>query len=187
MLQIDTTNILFICGGAFVGLEDIIENRVGEKSMGFGANVKTKKEKSQGELFSQLMPEDLLKFGLIPELIGRIPMVVALHPLDKEALINILTAPKNALVKQYKKLFRMDGIDLEFEDDAISEIAEEALTRNTGARGLRSIIETIMVDAMYEAPSDKSIRKCIVTKDAVHDPKKLVYEYDEPSRLKDNA
>ncbi|MBQ4289250.1 MAG: ATP-dependent Clp protease ATP-binding subunit ClpX [Clostridia bacterium] len=187
MLQIDTTNILFICGGAFVGLEDIIENRVGEKSMGFGANVKTKKEKSQGELFSQLMPEDLLKFGLIPELIGRIPMVVALHPLDKEALINILTGPKNALVKQYKKLFRMDGIDLEFEDDAISEIAEEALTRNTGARGLRSIIETIMVDAMYEAPSDKSIRKCIVTKDAVHDPKKLVYEYDEPSRLKDNA
>ena len=187
MLQIDTTNILFICGGAFVGLEDIIENRVGEKSMGFGANVKTKKEKSQGELFSQLMPEDLLKFGLIPELIGRIPMVVALHPLDKEALINILTAPKNALVKQYKKLFRMDGIDLEFEDDAISEIAEEALTRNTGARGLRFIIETIMVDAMYEAPSDKSIRKCIVTKDAVHDPKKLVYEYDEPSRLKDNA
>ncbi len=187
MLQIDTTNILFICGGAFVGLEDIIENRVGEKSMGFGANVKTKKEKSQGELFSQLMPEDLLKFGLIPELIGRIPMVVALHPLDKEALINILTGPKNALVKQYKKLFRMDGIDLEFEDDAISEIAEEALTRNTGARGLRSIIETIMVDAMYEAPSDKSIRKCIVTKEAVHDPKKLVYEYDEPSRLKDNA
>ena len=187
MLQIDTTNILFICGGAFVGLEDIIENRVGEKSMGFGANVKTKKEKSQGELFSQLMPEDLLKFGLIPELIGRIPMVVALHPLDKEALINILTEPKNALVKQYKKLFRMDGIDLEFEDDAISEIAEEALTRNTGARGLRSIIETIMVDAMYEAPSDKGIRKCIVTKDAVHDPKKLVYEYDEPSRLKDNA
>lgn len=173
MLQIDTTNILFICGGAFVGLEKIIEQRVGKKTMGFGAEVKTKQERNLGELYSQLLPEDLLKFGLIPEFIGRVPMVVTLEALDKKALINILTEPKNALVKQYRKLFSMDGIRLTFEEDAIEEVAALALERNTGARGLRSILETVMLDAMYEVPSRKDISECVVTREAVRDPKKL--------------
>ena len=157
MLQIDTTNILFICGGAFVGLENIIEQRVGKKTMGFGAEVKTRAERNLGELYSQILPEDLLKFGLIPEFIGRVPMVVTLEALDENALVNILTKPKNALVKQYQKLFAMDGIRLTFEEDAIREVAKLALERKTGARGLRSILEGIMVDAMYEAPSRKDI------------------------------
>ncbi len=173
MLQIDTTNILFICGGAFVGLEKIIEQRVGKKTMGFGAEVKTKQERNLGELYSQLLPEDLLKFGLIPEFIGRVPMVVTLEALDKKALINILTEPKNALVKQYRKLFSMDGIRLTFEEDAIEEVAALALERNTGARGLRSILETVMLDAMYEVPSRKDISECVVTREAVRDPQKL--------------
>lgn len=173
MLQIDTTNILFICGGAFVGLEKIIEQRVGKKTMGFGAEVKTKQERNLGELYSQLLPEDLLKFGLIPEFIGRVPVVVTLEALDKKALINILTEPKNALVKQYRKLFSMDGIRLTFEEDAIEEVAALALERNTGARGLRSILETVMMDAMYEVPSRKDISECVVTREAVLDPQKL--------------
>ena len=173
MLQIDTTNILFICGGAFVGLENIIEQRVGKKTMGFGAEVKTRAERNLGELYSQILPEDLLKFGLIPEFIGRVPMVVTLEALDENALVNILTKPKNALLKQYQKLFAMDGIRLTFEEDAIREIAKLALERKTGARGLRSILEGIMVDAMYEAPSRKDIAECIVTKAAVRDSKEL--------------
>ena len=173
MLQIDTTNILFICGGAFVGLENIIEQRVGKKTMGFGAEVKTRAERNLGELYSQILPEDLLKFGLIPEFIGRVPMVVTLEALDENALVNILTEPKNALVKQYQKLFAMDGIRLTFEEDAIREVAKLALERKTGARGLRSILEGIMVDAMYEAPSRKDIAECIVTKAAVRDSKEL--------------
>ena len=173
MLQIDTTNILFICGGAFVGLENIIEQRVGKKTMGFGAEVKTRAERNLGELYSQILPEDLLKFGLIPEFIGRVPMVVTLEALDENALVNILTKPKNALVKQYQKLFAMDGIRLTFEEDAIREVAKLALERKTGARGLRSILEGIMVDAMYEAPSRKDIAECIVTKAAVRDSKEL--------------
>ena len=173
MLQIDTTNILFICGGAFVGLENIIEQRVGKKTMGFGAEVKTRAERNLGELYSQILPEDLLKFGLIPEFIGRVPMVVTLEALDENALVNILTKPKNALLKQYQKLFAMDGIRLTFEEDAIREVAKLALERKTGARGLRSILEGIMVDAMYEAPSRKDIAECIVTKAAVRDSKEL--------------
>ena len=173
MLQIDTTNILFICGGAFVGLENIIEQRVGKKTMGFGAEVKTKQERNLGELYSQLLPEDLLKFGLIPEFIGRIPMVVTLEALDKKALINILTEPKNALVKQYRKLFSMEGIQLTFEKDAIEEVAALALERNTGARGLRSILENVMMDAMYEVPSRQDVSECVVTREAVRNPKKL--------------
>ena len=166
-LQIDTTNILFICGGAFSGLEGIIEKRVGKKSMGFGANVQTKKEKDLGELYSQIMPEDLLKYGLIPEFVGRMPIIVTLEGLDEEALVSILTQPKNALTKQYKKLFEMDGIELQFENGAISEIAKMALERNTGARGLRSILESAMMDVMYEAPSKGDVQKCIVTRDAI--------------------
>lgn len=173
MLQIDTTNILFICGGAFVGLENIIEQRVGKKAMGFGAEVKTKQERNLGELYSQLLPEDLLKFGLIPEFIGRIPMVVTLEALDKKALINILTEPKNALVKQYRKLFSMEGIQLTFEKDAIEEVAALALERNTGARGLRSILENVMMDAMYEVPSRQDVSECVVTREAVRNPQKL--------------
>ena len=173
MLQIDTTNILFICGGAFVGLENIIEQRVGKKTMGFGAEVKTRAERNLGELYSQILPEDLLKFGLIPEFIGRVPMVVTLEALDENALVNILTKPKNALLKQYQKLFAMDGIRLTLEEDAIREVAKLALERKTGARGLRSILEGIMVDAMYEAPSRKDIAECIVTKAAVRDSKEL--------------
>ena len=186
MLQIDTTNILFICGGAFVGLESIIEQRVGKKTMGFGADVKTKQEKNLGELYNELLPQDLLKFGLIPEFIGRIPMVVTLEALDKDALKNILTEPKNSLVKQYKKLFAMDGITLEFEDEAIEEVATLALERNTGARGLRSILETIMIDAMYEAPSRKDIRECIITKEAVRRPEKLKLISDSQPALQAN-
>ncbi len=166
-LQIDTTNILFICGGAFVGLEDIIERRVGKKSMGFGADVQTKKERNQGALFSQLQPEDLLKFGMIPEFVGRIPIVVSLEALTEEALVNILTKPKNALTKQYKKLFELDGVELQFEQDAVEEIAKQAIERNTGARGLRSIIESIMMDAMFEVPSEEDVQTCVVTKDTI--------------------
>lgn len=166
-LQIDTTNILFICGGAFVGLEEIIERRVGKKTMGFGANVQTRKERNQGELFSELLPEDLLKFGLIPEFVGRVPIVVALEALTKEALVNILTKPKNALIKQYKKLFELDGVSLQFEEEAVEEIAEQAIERNTGARGLRSILESIMMDVMFEVPSEEDIDTCIVTKDTI--------------------
>ncbi|MBR6816434.1 MAG: ATP-dependent Clp protease ATP-binding subunit ClpX [Clostridia bacterium] len=186
MLQIDTTNILFICGGAFVGLESIIEQRVGKKTMGFGADVKTKQEKNLGELYNELLPQDLLKFGLIPEFIGRVPMVVTLEALDKDALKNILTEPKNSLVKQYKKLFDMDGITLKFEDEAIEEVATLALERNTGARGLRSILETIMIDAMYEAPSRKDIRECIITKEAVRRPEKLKLISDSQPALQAN-
>lgn len=166
-LQIDTTNILFICGGAFVGLEEIIERRVGKKTMGFGANVQTRRERNQGELFSELLPEDLLKFGLIPEFVGRVPIVVALEALTKEALVNILTKPKNALIKQYKKLFEMDGVSLQFDAEAVEEIAEQAIERNTGARGLRSILESIMMDVMFEVPSEGDIDTCIVTKDTI--------------------
>ena len=166
-LQIDTTNILFICGGAFGGLETVIENRVGRKSMGFGADVRSRKEKDKGEMFSQMLPEDLIKFGLIPEFVGRVPVVVTLDPLDEAALVNILTKPKNALTKQYKKLLEIDGVDLSFEDDAISEIAKLALERNTGARGLRSIIEGVMIDVMYDIPSRSDISKCVITKNCI--------------------
>lgn len=166
-LQIDTTNILFICGGAFVGLEDIIERRVGKKSMGFGADVQTKKERNQGVLFSELLPEDLLKFGMIPEFVGRIPIVVTLEALTEAALVEILTKPKNALTKQYKKLFEMDGVELKFDEDAVAEIAKQAIERNTGARGLRSILESIMMDAMYEVPSEEDVQACVVTKDTI--------------------
>ena len=166
-LQIDTTNILFICGGAFGGLENIIENRVGKKTMGFGADVQSKKEKDLGKLFEEVLPEDLLKYGLIPEFIGRVPVLVTLQSLDEKALVNILTQPKNALTKQFKKLLALDGVELEFENDALSEIAKLALERNTGARGLRAIVETLMMDVMYEMPSRDDVERCIVTRDAI--------------------
>ena len=166
-LQIDTTNILFICGGAFGGLEGIIENRVGKKTMGFGAQVQSKKERDLGELFEQLLPEDLLKFGLIPEFVGRVPVVTTLRALDEDALVNILTQPKNALVKQYQKLFEMDGVTLRFEEESIREVAKLALERNTGARGLRSIMESVLMDVMYDVPSQEGVIECVVTPDAI--------------------
>ncbi len=167
LIQIDTTNILFICGGAFNGLESIIENRTGKKSMGFGADVQTKAEKDLGELFAQVLPEDLLKFGLIPEFVGRVPVIATLENLNEDALIRILTEPKNSLVRQYAKLMEMDGVSLEFEPDALKEVAKLAIKRKTGARGLRAIIENTLKEIMFEIPSREDIEKCVVTKETV--------------------
>jgi ATP-dependent Clp protease ATP-binding subunit ClpX len=166
-IQIDTTNILFICGGAFDGLEKIIERRIGEKTIGFGADIKTRQEKKIGDLLRQIMPEDLLKYGLIPEFIGRLPVVVALDALDETALMRILVEPKNALVKQFQKLFAMDGVELEFNEEALREVASRAMARKTGARGLRSIFEEAMLDTMFEIPSDDKIKRCIITRNAI--------------------
>ncbi len=167
LLQIDTTNILFICGGAFDGLENIIETRLNRKAIGFNSEVVSRDEKEIGEILKKVEPQDLIKFGLIPEFVGRVPIEVSLDGLDKEALIRILKEPKNALVKQYKKLFDMDGVELDFEDEALESVADQAHERKTGARGLRSIMEKSMMNVMYEIPSDDSIEKCIVTKEAV--------------------
>ncbi|NLC04595.1 MAG: ATP-dependent Clp protease ATP-binding subunit ClpX [Tissierellia bacterium] len=166
-IQIDTTNILFIVGGAFDGLDKIIQNRVGKKLMGFGADVVSQQEIKLGELLKELQPEDLLKFGLIPEFVGRLPIMVTLEELDEESLVKILTQPKNALVKQYKELLAMDNVDLEFDEEALRTIARKAIERKTGARGLRSIIEETMLDIMYEIPSRDDIEKCLITKDTV--------------------
>ncbi len=167
MLQIDTTNILFICGGAFVGMDKVIENRLATKSIGFGAELSNINEKTESELLKEVMPQDFVKYGLIPELIGRIPVVVSLDSLDEDALIRILKEPKNSLVKQYQALFAMDNVTLTFQEDALREIAREAVERKTGARGLRAIVEKTMMNSMYEVPSDESISECIITKDAV--------------------
>ena len=175
-IQIDTTNILFICGGAFDGIDKIIGDRIGKKGLGFGADIKSKQEKNIGELLSHITPHDLLKFGLIPEFIGRLPIVAKLDSLDEAALCDILTKPKNALVKQYQALLDMDDVDLEFDDAAISAIAKKALKRNTGARGLRSIIEETMTDIMFEIPSDENVEKCIIHENCITDnvPPELV-------------
>ncbi|MBM7615201.1 ATP-dependent Clp protease ATP-binding subunit ClpX [Alkaliphilus hydrothermalis] len=166
-IQIDTTNVLFICGGAFDGIEKIIQKRTGKTSMGFGADVKSKEIKDLGTLLKNIQPEDLLKFGLIPEFVGRLPVMVTLDQLDEEALVQILSEPKNALVKQYTKLFEIDGVKIEFEEDALRLIAQKAIERKTGARGLRGITESLMMDIMYEIPSDETIEKVIITKDTV--------------------
>ena len=167
LLQIDTSNILFICGGAFEGLENIIKDRIGKKSMGFGADIPSKKDVDKYKVFEQILPQDLLKFGIIPEFIGRLPIIATLKELDKEALIQITTEPKNALVKQYKKLLQMDDVELEFEREALEAIVDKAIERKTGARGLRSIIEEIMRDIMFDIPSNEKIEKCIITSDTV--------------------
>ena len=166
-LQVDTTNILFICGGAFAGIDDIISSRVGKKTMGFGADVKSKNDINKAEVLKSVLPEDLLKYGLIPEFIGRLPVVVTLDSLDEKALVSILKEPRNALVKQYQKFLELDNVELEFNDEALAAIAKEALRRNTGARGLRAIIEKIMRNVMYEVPSRDDINKCIVTEEVV--------------------
>ncbi len=177
-IQIDTTNILFICGGAFAGLENIIGARIGKKSMGFGAEIKTKEEQKIDSLLKKVLPEDLMKFGLIPEFAGRLPVVVTLDSLDVDALIRILKEPKNALIKQYEHFLAMDNVELVFEEGALKAIAEEAMKRSAGARGLRAIIESIMRDVMYEVPSRADVKKCIVTEEVIreHKPPTLVLE-----------
>lgn len=170
-IQLDTTNILFICGGAFDGLEKIIERRIGKKTMGFGAEIQSKLEKPIGEILRQVMPEDLLKYGMIPEFIGRLPVIVSLDALDEVALIQILTEPKNALVKQFKKIMELDSVELEFTDDALEAIAGQTMKMNTGARGLRGIIEKLLLDVMYEIPSRTDVKKCVITKEMVEEHK----------------
>ena len=166
-IQIDTGNILFICGGAFDGVEKIIQKRIGKKAMGFGADIQSRAEMKIGKILQKIEPEDLLKYGLIPEFVGRVPVVVSLHELDEEALVKILVEPKNALVKQYKKLFDLDEVDVEFEEEALRTVARLAIDRKTGARGLRSILENSMLEVMYEIPSRHDIKKCIVTKETI--------------------
>jgi ATP-dependent Clp protease ATP-binding subunit ClpX len=182
-LQIDTTDILFICGGAFNGLETIIENRVGKKTMGFGADIKSKTEKDMGELFEQILPEDLMKFGLIPEFVGRVPVIATLHSLDEAALVEILTKPKNALTKQFTKLFEMDGVELEFEGEALDAIAKLAIERSTGARGLRAIVESAMMDIMYDIPGRTDVLKCVITKDTIKNSKPMLVVGDTKKAL----
>lgn len=184
LIQIDTTNILFICGGAFDGLEKIIETRLDKKSIGFGAEVALKKN-TYDNLLKETTPQDLVKFGLIPEFVGRMPINVSLEGLDEKALIRILKEPKNALIKQYQRLFDLDNVNLYFEDDAVELIAKKAMERKTGARGLRSIMEHVMMDVMYQIPSDETIEECIITKSAVEgEGKPLVIHVGEPGRLK---
>ena len=186
LISIDTTNILFICGGAFDGIEKIIESRLGEKQLGFGANVTSHKERNIGEVLRHVLPEDLLKSGLIPEFIGRLPVVVTLDALDEEALVNILTEPRNALVKQYQKLLEMDGVRLTFDEGALRLIAKEALKRKTGARGLRSIIEGIMRNVMYDVPSVEGVSACRVTKEVVEKKKDPVLTLDKKTKSEKN-
>ena len=182
LISIDTTNILFICGGAFDGIEKIIESRLGEKQLGFGANVTSHKERNIGEVLRHVLPEDLLKSGLIPEFIGRLPVVVTLDALDEDALVNILTEPRNALVKQYQKLLEMDGVKLTFDEGALRLIAKEALKRKTGARGLRSIIEGIMRNVMYDVPSVEGVSACRVTKEVVEKKTDPVLTLDKKTK-----
>ena len=183
-IQIDTTNILFICGGAFDGLEKVIENRTGKKEIGFTADVAKKEKKNVGELLRQALPSDFVKFGMIPEFIGRVPVTVSLDLLDEEALVRILSEPKSALVRQYKRLFELDGVQLEFEEEALRAIARKAIERNTGARGLRAIMESIIMDLMYRVPSDDTIESCVVTKEMVEDQGEPRITYGEKAQPK---
>ncbi|MCR5607649.1 MAG: ATP-dependent Clp protease ATP-binding subunit ClpX [Lachnospiraceae bacterium] len=185
-IQIDTTNILFICGGAFDGLEKIIEARIGKKSIGFNAEIADIEKKDVGELFKQVLPQDFVKYGIIPEFVGRVPVSVGLDLLDEDALLKILTQPKNAITKQYKKLFELDNVELEIEEDALKEIAHIAVQRDIGARGLRSIMESVMMDSMYSVPSDSTVSKLIITKDAVlgNDKPKLEHNENNDSNRK---
>lgn len=182
-VQVDTSNILFICGGAFVGLENNIEKRIGQKTMGFGAEIKTKKERKVGELLSLTQPEDLLKYGLIPEFIGRLPVIATLEDLDEKALVKILTEPKNAIIKQYERLFAFEKVSLRFTEDALTAIARNAISKKTGARGLRAILEDVMLDLMYDVPSQKNVKECIINADAINKKSEpiLIYEKDAKS------
>jgi ATP-dependent Clp protease ATP-binding subunit ClpX len=182
-LQVDTTNILFICGGAFVGLDQIIERRIGERSLGFGADIPSRKDKQIGELLLQVQPEDLLRFGMIPEFIGRLPMIATLHELNEAALIDILTKPKNALVKQFQKLLEMDGVKLKFQDDALKAVAQQALKRNAGARGLRAILEAAMLEIMYDVPSRPGIKEVVITADVIEKGEGPITVYEKEAEL----
>jgi ATP-dependent Clp protease ATP-binding subunit ClpX len=190
-LSIDTTNVLFICGGAFSGLEKIIGKRIGKNAVGFGADIRSRHDTEASELLSDVMPEDLLSYGLIPEFIGRLPVVSAVHQLQREDLVQILTQPKNALVKQYQRFFAYDDIELVFTEDALWEIADKALVRETGARGLRSIIEHALLDVMFELPSRKDVSKCAITKETIEKDLKptLVTSgaSEEPEELEESA
>ena len=189
-IQLDTTNILFIVGGAFDGIEKIIQNRTGKKVMGFGAEIHKKSDTDIGQILKEILPGDLLKFGLIPEFVGRLPVIVTLDALDEDSLIRILTEPKNALVKQYQKLFELDGINLEFKEDALAAIAKEAIRRNTGARGLRSIVEDILLNVMYDLPSRTDVTKCYITQDVVmkkEEPLLMTAEKIKKSKKEESA
>ena len=186
-IQIDTTNILFICGGAFEGMEKIIENRMGEKSIGFNAKLVEKNDKNVGEMLKHIMPQDYVKYGLIPEFVGRVPVTATLDLLDEEALVRILSEPKSAIAKQYKKLFELDGVDLEFEEEALQAIAKMAMERKTGARGLRAIMESVVMDLMYEVPSDDRIVKCVITKDVVEQGADPILTYQERALPRKNG
>jgi len=184
-IQIDTTNILFICGGAFDGLEKIIQSRIGQKGIGFNSSIRQSEEETNiGDLFRQTLPEDLIKFGLIPEFVGRVPVCVALDLLDEDALVQILTQPKSALVRQYKRLFEMDGVRLEFEPEAVKEVAHRAFEQKTGARGLRAIIEETMMDIMYRIPSEELVDSCTITKAVVDGQGEPVLTYGEKTPVK---
>ena len=182
-LQVDTTNILFICGGAFCGLEDIVKQRIGEKSIGFEANLGRAKEKDLGALLKEVQPEDQIQYGLIPEFVGRIPVVATLEELSEESFVEILTKPKNAIIKQFQKLMELEGVELEVTDGALAAIAREAISRKTGARGLRSIIETVMLDISYEVPSLKGLRRCVITEDLINGKGDPLFIYEEEARL----
>ncbi len=168
-IQIDTSNVLFICGGAFAGLDDIISNRIGAKHVGFGAEVRSKNDLQRSEVLSKVLPEDLIKFGLIPEFIGRLPIVATVESLDKDALVQILTEPRNALVRQYARMFDMDGVDLVFTDDSLDAIADQAILRGTGARGLRAILEEVLLNTMFDIPSREDIGRVEITKEVVEE------------------
>jgi ATP-dependent Clp protease ATP-binding subunit ClpX len=182
-LQIDTTNILFICGGAFVGLDQIVQRRIGQQTLGFGADIKSKKDYKLGELLGQVQPEDLLKFGLIPEFIGRLPVLATLHELNEDALVDILTKPKNSLVKQFQKLFEMDGVKLKFTKGALAAVAKEALTRKSGARGLRAILEHSMLDIMYDIPSRAGIKEVVINDDVITKREAPLIVYQKEAEL----
>ncbi|MBI9013540.1 MAG: ATP-dependent Clp protease ATP-binding subunit ClpX [Clostridiales bacterium] len=186
-IQLDTTNILFICGGAFDGIDKIIEKRTGQKALGFGAEIRSKEDLEMGVLLEKLETQDLLKFGLIPEFVGRLPVVVSLHELTEEVLVRILSEPKNALAKQYHKLFELDGVELEFNEDALASIAKLAIDRKTGARGLRSIIEKVMMDIMYDIPSRDDVKKCVITKETIENQQQPTLLLDKKKKDNENA
>jgi ATP-dependent Clp protease ATP-binding subunit ClpX len=166
-IQVDTANVLFICGGAFVGLDKLVENRVGKTGMGFGAEIKSREDRRVGDLLAMVQPEDMLKYGLIPEFVGRLPIVATLHDLDEAALVRILREPKNAIIKQYQKYFDLEKVRLKFTDDAVAAVAREAMKRGTGARGLRAVLEEVMLEVMYELPSIPGLKECIITREAI--------------------
>jgi ATP-dependent Clp protease ATP-binding subunit ClpX len=184
-IEVNTKDILFICGGAFEGLEKIVERRVSNKSMGFGADIKSKKERNQGELLSLVEPDDLLRFGLIPELVGRLPVTASLDSLQKDSLVEILTKPKNAITRQYQKSFDMEGVKLEFTDDALEAVAELAIKRGTGARGLRAVLEEAMLDLMYEIPSRLEVVGCVITRDVIEKKAEPILTYRGDRRRKE--